>query len=69
MAVIGTSEKGYETWEIAVRGTGGHSGMPPVDGSTGGRAGADVSSSWADILGERCCMPCWRVSDLQSIAQ
>ncbi|PRW33795.1 Zn-dependent [Chlorella sorokiniana] len=34
MAVVGTSEKGYETWEIAVRGTGGHSGMPPVDGTT-----------------------------------
>lgn len=39
MAVVGTSEKGYESWEIAVRGTGGHSSLPPVDGSTGERQG------------------------------
>lgn len=34
IAVVGTSEKGYETWEVEVHGNGGHSSMPPVDGSS-----------------------------------
>lgn len=39
MAVVGTCEKGIETWDIHVTGTGGHTGMPPIDGTTGGWAG------------------------------
>ena len=36
VALIGTAEKGYVTWEVEVEGSGGHSSMPPVDGSSGG---------------------------------
>ncbi|KAL4436962.1 hypothetical protein ABPG75_004101 [Micractinium tetrahymenae] len=32
IALVGTSEKGYETWDIEVEGSGGHSSMPPTDG-------------------------------------
>jgi acetylornithine deacetylase/succinyl-diaminopimelate desuccinylase-like protein len=35
VALVGTAEKGIETWEVVVAGEGGHSSMPPVDGSSG----------------------------------
>ncbi|KAL4858195.1 N-fatty-acyl-amino acid synthase/hydrolase [Chlorella vulgaris] len=34
VALVGTAEKGIETWEVVVAGEGGHSSMPPVDGSS-----------------------------------
>lgn len=34
VALVGTGEKGMETWEITVTGTGGHSSVPPVDGTS-----------------------------------
>lgn len=33
-ALVGTSEKGFETWTVTVHGAGGHSSMPPIDGSS-----------------------------------
>lgn len=44
IALVGTSEKGYETWDIEVQGSGGHSSMPPTDGSS-------VAARIARILG------------------
>ena len=34
VALVGTAEKGFETWTIEVRGEGGHSSMPPIDGTS-----------------------------------